>query len=257
MKKTLLALSLSAISFGTFAQTPFVLYKGDATTDFLNGKFYSFDAPSPKVVDSLFLGATDKSLYFSGSTTGYFVGGFGNSGYSGATKLKIASAFTGGVATSTFGFSASTLGTDAVLKVQLKSATATFGYVFDLTAGKTGPAPFSVTLGTFKTIVANEPTGTAITDVDFATIDEIQFVVNSKTEVGTATVVLDNIILINATVAGLSNDFIVESKDEVLAAYDVLGNEVAKGKASELNLEAGRLYILKSATKSRKVIIAQ
>lgn len=257
MKKSLLTTVLGLAFGATFAQTPFVLYKGDKKTDFLNGDFYSFDPPSPKVVDSLFLGSTDKSLYFSGSTTGYFIGGFGNSGYSGATKLKIASAFDGKVATSTFGFTAYTQGTDAVLKVQLKSATSTFGYVFDLTSAKTGPAPFSVTLGTFKTVVKDEPTGTPITDADFETIDEVQFVVNYKTAVGEATVILDNIVLVDGTLTGLSNDFIVESKDEVLIAYDVTGKIVGKGKASELFLEAGKLYILKSATKSRKVIIAQ
>ncbi len=66
-----------------------------------------------------------------------------------------------------------------------------------------------------------------------------------------------------ATKAGLNIDGVTYSVDEVLnlfnnetvTVYNTLGKVVATGKYNELSLEKGQMYILRSASKTQKVIL--
>jgi hypothetical protein len=255
MKKTILSLALVASALFASAQATLTLYKGDNTTDFLNGAPYSFDG-APVVVDSLKDGASDNFLYYSGSTTGYYIGGYGTSGYStGGDKITISSVFNGDFATTTLGFSAFTDGTTPQLKIQLKSATATWGYIFDLSSASSSVAPFSAPLSSFKAIVNDQPTGDAFTATDFATIDEVQFVVGLGVKIGKGTVELDNLVLVDPNATGVEDNFLAANNNEVVSVYDMMGKFVATGKLKELGLESGKLYVVKSGNKSRKIVM--
>lgn len=62
---------------------------------------------------------------------------------------------------------------------------------------------------------------------------------------------------VSTIVTGLENNTLfVNAADEVVTVFDMVGTELAKGKVRDLNLEAGKLYIFKSATgATRKVVI--
>lgn len=58
-----------------------------------------------------------------------------------------------------------------------------------------------------------------------------------------------------ATITGLEDNFLTENRNEVVSVYDMMGKLVATGKLKELGLESGKLYVVKSGNKSRKIVM--
>lgn len=54
---------------------------------------------------------------------------------------------------------------------------------------------------------------------------------------------------------GLTTDEVAANNNQVVSVYDIMGKFVATGKLKELGLEAGKLYVVKSGNKSRKVVM--
>ena len=61
-------------------------------------------------------------------------------------------------------------------------------------------------------------------------------------------------IKLGGPTVGILDEFVADNNQEV-SVYDMMGALVSKGKLSELNLESGKLYIVKSGNKSRKIIM--
>ncbi|MBC7389773.1 MAG: hypothetical protein H7329_11215 [Opitutaceae bacterium] len=61
---------------------------------------------------------------------------------------------------------------------------------------------------------------------------------------------------ISALVAGIEN-VNSSSSEETVSAYDMLGNFVGTGKIKELGLESGKVYIVKSSSQTRKIVMAK
>ncbi len=250
MKKLILSLGLAGLSLTTFAQQTVTLYSGDAN-DLFNSDGYGFKGTMYKK-DSTILG--NKVVYLSATSSGYYAGGAGLSAY---PETPIAQTFTGKVATSTLSFSAFTNNTNATLKVQFQAGENTWGHVYDLSAEKSIPATVSALLSDFNLNVNDAPTGPALTDADFATVTAIQFVIGNPTSVGgTATLFIDDLKLNDPNVVlGLASTS--SSSEETVSAYDMLGNFVGTGKIKELGLESGKVYIVKSASQTRKIVMAK
>jgi len=60
---------------------------------------------------------------------------------------------------------------------------------------------------------------------------------------------------VSTIVAGITTENVASTSDEVVSVYDIMGKPVASGKMKELNLEIGKLYVVKSGNKSRKIIL--
>ena len=251
MKKTLLSLGLAAFALAASAQNSLVLYSGNKTTDFLSGAGYAFGKLT--FVDSSFAGSADKALFFTGAAADY-IGGYGNASYLTVGQNPISTKFSGDFASTQLGFTYTTQGTEAAIKVQLKNANGVWGYNFDLSAGLANVAAATASISDFKLLVADQPTGAAITETDLLAVDEVQFIVSGK---GTAQIViiLDNLVLADASVLGVQDNFITSNKNEVVSVYDIMGKFVATGKLAELNLESGKLYVVKSGNTSRKIVM--
>jgi hypothetical protein len=56
------------------------------------------------------------------------------------------------------------------------------------------------------------------------------------------------------TTVGILDEFITDNNN-VVSVYDMMGALVATGKLKELNLVSGKLYIVKSGNKSRKIVM--
>ena len=60
------------------------------------------------------------------------------------------------------------------------------------------------------------------------------------------------------TILGINNDSASSSSsEEIVSAYDMLGNFVGTGKIKELGLESGRVYIVKSSSETRKIVMTK
>lgn len=57
------------------------------------------------------------------------------------------------------------------------------------------------------------------------------------------------------TTLGIESDELLANRNEVVSVYDMMGKFVATGKLKELGLESGKLYVVKSGDKSRKIIM--
>jgi hypothetical protein len=60
---------------------------------------------------------------------------------------------------------------------------------------------------------------------------------------------------VTSIVAGISSDEVAANNNEVVSVYDMMGKFVATGKLKELGLESGKLYVVKSGNKSRKIVM--
>lgn len=58
-----------------------------------------------------------------------------------------------------------------------------------------------------------------------------------------------------STITSLEDNFLTANNNEVVSVYDMMGKFVATGKLKELGLEAGKLYVVKSGNKSRKIVM--
>lgn len=58
-----------------------------------------------------------------------------------------------------------------------------------------------------------------------------------------------------STITGVENNFLAANNNEVVSVYDMMGKFVATGKLNTLGLEAGKLYVVKSGNKSRKIVM--
>lgn len=260
MKKTILSLALVASALFASAQSAFVIYDGTGA-QYLGGDPYTFDNATVK--DSIVLGET--MLYMegedkagAGGAGGYYIGGVGGSSYDANGDAQTFTQFglSLSVATSTFGFNAYTVGTSSKVKIQLKSTAGTWGYEFDLATASAAPTDFSVPMGDFKALVGDNPTGDPITDTDLGGINEVQFILVCTDNTGDCVgkYFLDNIkITSNAT--GLEDNFLSANANQVVSVYDMMGKFVATGKLKELGLESGKLYVVKSGNKSRKIVM--
>ena len=56
-------------------------------------------------------------------------------------------------------------------------------------------------------------------------------------------------------VTSINEDATISNSNEVVSVYDMMGKFVATGKLNELGLEAGKLYVVKSGNKSRKIVM--
>jgi len=54
---------------------------------------------------------------------------------------------------------------------------------------------------------------------------------------------------------GVASDEVAANNNEVVSVYDMMGKFVATGKLKELGLESGKLYVVKSGNKSRKIVM--
>ena len=60
------------------------------------------------------------------------------------------------------------------------------------------------------------------------------------------------------TITSINNEQVTSSSsEEIVSAYDMLGNFVGTGKIKELGLESGKVYIVKSSSQTRKIVMAK
>jgi len=60
---------------------------------------------------------------------------------------------------------------------------------------------------------------------------------------------------VSTIVAGLEDNFLFANANEVVSVYDMMGKFVASGKLNTLGLESGKLYVVKSGNKTRKIVM--
>jgi hypothetical protein len=58
-----------------------------------------------------------------------------------------------------------------------------------------------------------------------------------------------------STITSVEDNFLAANNNQVVSVYDMMGKFVATGKLKELGLESGKLYVVKSGNKSRKIVM--
>jgi hypothetical protein len=84
---------------------------------------------------------------------------------------------------------------------------------------------------------------------------EIQFVLTVGVGETSGSVSFDNLTFVSVDALGIQDNFLSLTKDEVVSVYNIMGAFVATGKLAELNLEAGKLYVVKSGNTTRKIVM--
>ena len=263
MNKLLLSIAL----FFTFklasAQSELVVYSGDKSKDFFNFKPYSYNGLAVK--DTL-IALKDTALYLSGKALNYFAGGFGNTRYNSTGKnILISSVYKGDFAKTRIGFDAITTTPSTTINIHLfKNTDGTaipyerWEYAFDLCPTMPCPTSFSAQLSDFRAIDENYmPKGPKMLASDFDKVLGIQFniIVTTNGGAGSTSILFDNLVLSDKDVITSLDESAQISSNEEISVFDGMGMFVANGKLNELNLESGKLYIVKSGIKARKVII--
>ena len=217
MKKILLsalAISASLLSFG---QDILSIYGPTAPADFFVNGAYSFDG----IAFDIDTAATGElgPVALTGSSAGpeaYYVGGFGLAQFTGpGTKAPIStSSYTGTVANTTVILELEAIEAPAEIKLQFIGATASYGAVINVAAPTTEITSYTVNAADLKEIIANNPTGDAITDAEMVTLDEFQIVFSCSANMGDCSV--------DALLHSLSFSSVVSSLDEINEVQEVI-----------------------------------
>lgn len=191
MKKILLsALAISA-SLLTFGQDVLSIYGPTAPADFFVNGAYSFDGISFDI-DTAATGELGP-VSLTGSSAGpeaYYVGGFGLAQFTGpGTKAAISTSnYAGTVENTTVILELEAIEAPAEIKLQFIGASATYGAVLNVATPTTEVTSYTVNASDLKEIIANNPTGDAITDAEMLTLDEFQVVFSCSANMGDCSV---------------------------------------------------------------------
>ena len=255
MKKLLLTIGVAALSLTSFAQSSFTLFDGSSSSA-LNGKPYSFGGATVTVDTASVIGVDFVYYHMLASDTGGYGGGVGAGRFKAGGMIEKVP-FTGSVSNTTLSFKVNTNSTSPVVKFQFVTMSGKqFGYQFDFTdslSAKTDFAEVMLPASMLKMIVADQFTTNDVADSLITSIAQLQFVFAVKG--GEANV--GDISFIEANPLGLSDSFTSTSSNETVSAYDMLGNLVGTGKINDLALENGRVYIIKSSSETKKIVMVK
>lgn len=263
MKKLLLSFTLFTTHILASAQSELVIYSGDIATDFFNVKPYTFDG---LLVKDTLLSDQNQALFLKGSTTNYYAGGFGNSGYNSSGAIPLGTVYNGDFAKTKINFDAKTSLLGARINIDLFNLDTPntyppkerWHYEFDICPALPCPTSFSALLSDFWTLDETyNPTGTKMTSSDFGKINQFHFntIVTSPSSGGNVTIIFDNLILSDKDIITTLDETTQLSNNENVSVFDSMGRFVANGKYNDLHLESGKIYLVRSGNKARKLII--
>ncbi len=252
MKKTLLSLGLAAFAFVANAQTSYIIFDGTAKGK-CNSDPYSFGADPAKLTKDTV--NSEVYLTLAGGTKAGYAGGGGIADWGNPLG------YAGKVATSALVFDAFTKSTSPGFQIQFKTTTgAVFGYSWsfkDSAAVKTGFSRVLALVSDFKLkSKAGVFDSTVVTDAELmGAQSEIQFVLTVGDGETSGSVSFDNLTFVTVGALGIQDNFLSSTKDEVVSVYNIMGAFVATGKLADLNLEAGKLYVVKAGNTTRKIVM--
>lgn len=264
MKKFLLTVASVATLLTANAQQVerYVIYDGTTSDLLTGGKAYGFDgfaaANGGEVnSDTAYAEWPDNKFWLVKgsvlSTNVGYVGGTGNANFQATGDPSLFGITLDNVENARFSFKYLSPITPANVDIDFQSSVGGKDSLIGTAKFPITPALDIVTVDTALSVFKTKG-GEALSAASWATVNKITIKVSLLTSTGSITAAFDDIIITDGNPTSVSDAVIANFTNEEVSVYNAAGTFVTSGKVENLNLTNG-FYILKSATKTQKIVV--